>query len=89
MCVDDRLRGGAATCRDGDDGDVVVVDDVNQSCGVCKVDAVGGGAFGCLARAGVGVNLVAAGVVSEVLPCGFPRDGFIVSIRNQVLQGNY
>ena len=71
MCVDDRLRGGAATRRDGDDGDVVVVDDVDQGCGVCKVDAVGNGAFGCLAGAGVGVNPMAAG---DCFCCGACAD---------------
>ena len=69
--VDDRLRGGAAACRDGDDGDVVVVDDIDQCRGVCQVDAVGGSAFGCLAGAGVGVDPMAAG---DCFCCGACAD---------------
>ena len=78
VCVNDRLRGGAATARDGNNGDVVVVDDVDQCRGVCKVDAVGGGAFGCLTGAGVGVDPMAAG---DCFCCGACADIASAAVR--------
>ena len=54
VCVNDRLRGGAATARDATMVTSWLLTDVDQCRGVCKVDAVGGSAFGRLAGAGIG-----------------------------------